>query len=171
MLNTSKSIAYIDGANLDKALRNIHGWDMDYGVFRVWLKEKYNVEIAYIFIGLIPKYRNLYLYLSESGFTLVFKDVVYRGLGNKPKGNCDADLLLKVCEDFYEGVLNKAVLVSSDGDFTSLVKKLIQASKLEVILSPSSPNKCSVLLKKTNAKIVYINDKRSLLERKIGDVK
>ena len=42
----------------------------------LWLTEKYAVKQAYLFMGLIPKYKDLYTYLSECGFTLVFKDVV-----------------------------------------------------------------------------------------------
>jgi hypothetical protein len=53
------NIAYIDAANLDYALRT-QGWNLDYSRFRVWLKDKYKVEQAYIFIGLIPKYSALY---------------------------------------------------------------------------------------------------------------
>ncbi len=159
------NIAYIDAANLDKALKNYLKWELDYARFRVWLKERYKIERAYIFIGLIPRYKNLYTYLSESGFTLVFKEVVYNSSSNSPKGNCDSDLLMQAMEDYYEGVMDKAVLVASDGDYASLVKKLNDNGKLEMILSPSFPDKCSILLKKTGAKISYINDQRSLLEK------
>jgi len=88
----SNNFAYIDGANLDKAIKEL-GWALDYKRFRVWLSEKYKVKKAYIFIGLISKYKNLYTYLQESGFTLIFKEVIYDGTG-KPKGNCDANLVL-----------------------------------------------------------------------------
>jgi hypothetical protein len=67
------NIAYVDAANLDKALRLTLLWKLDYKKFRVWLSDKYDVERAYIFIGLIPKYKDLYTYLQECGFTLVFK--------------------------------------------------------------------------------------------------
>ena len=78
------NFAYIDGANLHKGVASL-GWKLDYRRFRVWLSEKYGVKTAYLFIGLIPKYKELYTYLQESGFTLVFKEVVYDGSG-KPKG-------------------------------------------------------------------------------------
>ena len=64
------NFAYIDGANLDKGLKDL-GWRLDYQRFRVWLKDKYSVSRAYIFIGLIPKYKDLYTYLQKSGFTLI----------------------------------------------------------------------------------------------------
>ena len=37
------------------------GWTLDYTRFRVWLREKYGVSRAYLFIGLIPKNKDLYL--------------------------------------------------------------------------------------------------------------
>jgi hypothetical protein len=155
------NIAYIDATNLDKALRSL-GWKLDYRKFRIWLKEKYKVEKAYIFIGLIPKYKDLYTSLQDCGFELEFKDVVYSG--GIPKGNCDSDLLMKASSDLYEGDLLKAVIVASDGDYAPLVKILVAKDKLETILSPAMADKCSILLKRTGAPIAYINDQRSLLE-------
>ena len=159
------NIAYIDAANLDKALKNYLGWELDYERFRTWLTEKYGVTRAYIFIGLIPKYRNLYTYLSEAGFTLSFKEVVYQNGSEKPKGNCDADLIMQATEDFYENKLNRAILVTSDGDYAPLVKKLKDNKKFQTILSPSPPEKCSILLKRTDVSIAYLDDQRSLLEK------
>jgi hypothetical protein len=156
------NIAYIDAANLDKALRSL-GWVLDYAAFRVWLKDKYSVDRAYIFIGLIPKYKNLYSYLQECGFELAFKDVLYQG--GSPKGNCDSDLLMKASQDLYEGDLNKAVIVASDGDYAPLVKVLLDKNQLEIILSPAIPAKCSILLKRTGAAISYLDDQRSLLKK------
>ncbi len=157
------NIAYIDAANLDKALRDSSvDWVLDYKKFRIWLKDKYQVERAYIFIGLVPKYKNLYTHLQECGFELAFKDILYQD--GKPKGNCDSDLLMKACSDLYEGDLNKAIIVASDGDYAPLVKTLIAKKRLQVILSPALPEKCSILLKRTGAAISYINDQRSILE-------
>ncbi|MEX2053269.1 MAG: NYN domain-containing protein [Candidatus Paceibacterota bacterium] len=158
------NIAYIDAANLDKALKNTLGWTLDYASFRTWLSEKYDVEKAYIFIGLVPKYKNLYTYLQDCGFELAFKDVLYHK--DKPKGNCDSDLLMKASQDLYEGNLKKAVIVASDGDYSPLIKVLIEKSSLKVILSPAYADKCSILLKRTGADISYIGDQRNILEEK-----
>jgi len=157
------NIAYVDAANLDKALRLTLLWKLDYKKFRIWLSDKYDVERAYIFIGLIPKYKDLYTYLQECGFTTVFKDVLFDKSG-KAKGNCDSDLLMQASADLYEGDLNKAVIVASDGDYAPLIKVLVVKNRLEIILSPAPAEKCSILLKRTNAPIAYINDQRSLLE-------
>lgn len=163
-LQKLNNCAYIDAANLHNGITDF-GWKLDYARFRVWLTEKYKVKVAYIFIGLIPKYKELYKYLQECGFTLIFKEVVYDGDG-KPKGNCDADLVLQAVRDAYENKFNQMVIVSSDGDYSSLVKFLKERGKLKVILSPHSKNKCSILLKRTHAPITYINDVRRFFKSK-----
>ena len=60
-------------------------------------------------------------YLQECGFILIFKEVVYNSDG-EPKGNCDADLVLQVAKDTYENKFNKAIIVSSDGDYACLIE-------------------------------------------------
>lgn len=160
----SNNVAYIDGANLHKAVEHF-GWTFDYARLRVWLTQKYGVTQAYLFLGLIPKYKNLYTYLQEVGFTLVFKEVIYDGEG-KVKGNCDADIVVRAVRDSYENSFNKVVLISSDGDYAPLVSFLIEKNRLFVILSPASYNKCSILLKRTGAKIAYIDEQRNILEHK-----
>jgi uncharacterized LabA/DUF88 family protein len=164
MNNKPKNFAYIDGANLHKGVKFL-GWSLDYKKFRVWLKDKYSVTQAYLFIGLIPRNNKLYTYLQEAGYTLIFKEVVYDGDG-KAKGNCDADLVLKVVRDVYENVFDKAVIVSSDGDYAGLIGFLMEKNKLRTILSPSSTKRCSILLKRTNAPIAYVDNQKNILEAK-----
>ena len=162
MKKKENNFAYIDGANLHKGTETL-GWNLDYRRLRVWLSEKYGVKTAYLFIGLIPKYKELYKYLQESGFTLVFKEVVYDGNG-KPKGNCDADLVLQSVRDAYESKFKKAVIVSSDGDYAGLVKFLVGQGKLKVVLSPHTQNLCSILLKRTGAPIAYLDNQKRILQ-------
>lgn len=162
MIPKDNNFAYIDGANLHKGITSL-GWNLDYKKFRVWLNEKYGIKTAYLFIGLIPKYKELYKYLQEVGFTLVFKEVVYDGNG-RPKGNCDADLVLQATRDAYENKFDKGLIVASDGDYAGLVKFLQEKQKLSAILSPSNERKCSILLKRTEAKIAYIDDQRAHLK-------
>lgn len=158
------NIAYIDGANLHKGIKSL-GWELDYARFRIWLTEKYSVKRAYLFIGLVPKYKDLYTYLQESGFTLVFKETTYDGDGNI-KGNCDADLVLQAVKDYYENNFKEAIIVSSDGDYSSLVKFLKEKNKLKAILSPANNKMCSILLKRTAVPIIYLNDKNPILKKK-----
>ena len=74
------TFAYIDGANLHRGIKSL-GWELDYARFYTWLADKYGVSRAYLFIGLIPKYNDLYTSLQKAGFTLVFKEVVVRWRG------------------------------------------------------------------------------------------
>ena len=123
--------------------------------FRVWLSEKYGVTRAYLFIGLIPKYKELYAYLQEAGFILIFKETVYDAEG-KVKGNCDADLVLHVVKDVFESDSEQAVIVSGDGDYASTVKFLHERKKLRIVLSPHKKDRCSILLKRTNGRSIAI---------------
>src|SRR3989338_2415663 len=150
------SFAYIDGNNLYRGVKKSK-WKIDFRRFRRWLSDKYGIRRAYYFIGLMPKEKNLYASLQKAGFTLIFKEVVYDGDG-KPKGNCDADLVLLAARDVYENSCEKLVLITSDGDYAGLVKFLQEKNKLKVILSPSVQERCSILLKRTSAPITYLND-------------
>lgn len=163
MVKQDNNFAYIDGANLYTANKEL-GWKLDYKKFRIWLSEKYGIKKAYIFIELIPKYKNIYTYLQECGFTLIFKEVIYDGKG-KPKGNCDADLVLQAMVDYHENNFDNALVVTSDGDYASLVTFLKAQGKLLGILSPAEQNLCSVLLKRTDSKIYYIDNKKHILKK------
>ncbi|MDP1707190.1 MAG: NYN domain-containing protein [bacterium] len=156
-----KNAAYIDGANLHNGVKSL-SWNFDYKRFRVWLREKYAVEQAYLFIGMMPKYAELYTRLQKQGYTLAFKDVIYDNNG-KAKGNCDADLVVAAMQDAYENKFDSAVLVSSDGDYAPLVKFLIAKEKMLAVVSPYETKKCSVLFKRTGVKIAYIADQKTIL--------
>lgn len=152
--------AYIDAANLHKGVATL-GWKLDYSRFRIWLKDKYQVENAYLFIGLIPKLKDLYTFLQEVGYTVAYKEVSYDGTG-KVKGNCDAELVLKVASDYYEKRFDQAILVSSDGDYAGLVKFLRDRKVFRILISPNK--NCSFLLRKLNVPIVYLDSQRRKLE-------
>ncbi|MDP2741624.1 MAG: NYN domain-containing protein [bacterium] len=164
MENKENNYAFIDSQNLNLGVKSM-GWVLDSKRFRVYLKEKYNVSRAYIFIGFVAGNQRLYDALQEYGYMLVFKPVVL-GDDKKPKGNIDADLVLKAMIDLHENVFNKAVIVTSDGDFYSLVDYLYLQNKLKVVLSPNK-NKCSSLLRKSGKeRMIYLDNLREKLEYK-----
>ena len=158
------NFAYIDGANLHKGIESLN-WKFDYKRFRVWLREKYSVEQAYLFLGFVPKYKDLYTRLQEYGYTLVFKEVIFDGEG-KAKGNCDADLVLQAARDAYESKFDKAVIVSSDGDFYSLARHLYDSKKLLAVLSPHRKTCSSLLRKSAKDKMVYMDNLRDKLAKR-----
>ena len=155
--------AFIDSQNLNLSIRNL-GWKLDFRKFRRYLKDKYNVENAYLFIGLIEGFGELYNSLQEMGYKIIFKPTLHYG-NKKTKGNCDADLVLHTVSDFYENKYDKAILVTGDGDFYCLVKFLIEKEKLEKVLIPNQAS-YSALLKKFDPKYLgYVSDLRKKLEQ------
>jgi len=127
----------------------------------VYLAEKYGVKKAYIFIGFVALNQSLYDRLQEAGFILKFKPTIPDADG-KIKGNIDADLVLRAALELSD--YDKAVIVSSDGDFYSLVQYLYENGKLAAVLSPDIKN-CSSLLKQTaKEKMQFMNELRNKLE-------
>ncbi len=93
----------------------------------------------------------------------MFKPTIPDGDGNI-KGNIDADLVLQAMIDFNN--YDKAVIISSDGDFYSLIKYLYGKNKIECVISPYSKT-CSSLIKKTaKEKIIFIDNLQKKLEYK-----
>lgn len=156
------TIAYIDGANLHKGVES-EKWKLDYRKFRSWIRQKFGVAEALLFIGLMPKNASLYTSLQSAGYKLVFKEVVFDGEG-KAKGNCDADLVLRAARDHFEQGVRSVVIVSSDGDYSSLVKFWMEKDVACTIVSPAPNKRCSILLKRTGAPIVYLDEVRHKLQ-------
>ena len=139
------------------------GWKLDWKKFRTYLLEKYGVRTAYQFIGYVPENQNLYASLQKAGYVLVFKPVLPDENG-EVKGNVDADLVLQAMIDYPK--YDQAVIVTSDGDFYSLVRYLYERGKLNKVLSPYVKT-CSVLLRKSaKEKIVFMDNLRAKLEYK-----
>lgn len=162
MKKQENNFAFIDSQNLNLGIQKL-GWKLDYRKFRIYLAEKYGVTKAYVFIGFVALNQSLYDNLQEAGFILQFKPTIPDADG-KIKGNIDADLVLRAALELRN--YDKAVIVSSDGDFYSLVQHLYENNKLEVVLSPDEEN-CSGLLKQTaKEKIWFMNNLRDKIEYK-----
>ena len=80
------------------------------------------------------------------------------------KGNIDADLVLQAMIDYPN--YDKAIFVSSDGDFYSLVKYLYENGKLRLVMSPYNKTCSSLLKKSAKEKIVFMDNLREKLEYK-----
>jgi len=167
MKNSTNNYAFIDAQNL--YLATVHeGWKLDYKKFHVYLKEKYSVTKAYMFMGFLPSNQKLYNFLQTVGFVLIFKPLITDGTTGNVKGNCDAELVLQAMIDF--STYDTALLVTGDGDFYCLVKYLDEQGKLGKVLAPS-PQNCSSLLMKVTGKIkgkkmAFVSDLRAKLEYK-----
>ncbi len=142
MLRQENNYAFIDGQNLYLGIRAL-GWHLDYRKFRRYLREKYGITSAYLFIGYVGANEPLYQKLERSDFILVFKPITL-GTGGKIKGNIDADLVVKAMAELDH--YNKALIISGDGDFYSLVGYLNAIGKLKAIIAPNQGG-CSRLLR------------------------
>lgn len=146
--------AFIDSQNLNQSIQRL-GWKMDWKKFRQFLTDTHKVTHAYMFIGYVPEFEAMYEQLHEAGYLIVLKPTYDmtrprpedsapststnpkdKDEDKKPtKGNIDADLVLWAMKEFPN--YGKAVIVSGDGDFYSLVEYLDTQNKLAKILAPS----------------------------------
>ena len=163
MVKNERIFAFIDSQNLNLGIKSC-GWDLDFLRFFVYLKDKYKVDKAFLFIGYIPGNQKLYTYLQSVGYICIFKPTLEIKNKNKivVKGNVDADLVLHAMIEFnhYE----KAIIVSGDGDFFCLIDYWYQKGKLLHIITPSQ--KYSSLLKKYAKHIIKIGLLKEKLRRK-----
>lgn len=156
------NFAFIDSQNVNLGIREL-GWKLDFKRFRVYLKEKYHVTKAYLFIGYMLGNENMYRALQEYGYILIFKPIL-EDVGGRVKGNIDAELVLWTMIEYPN--YNHAIVVSNDGDFYCLVEYLHNSKKLGFVLSPNARN-CSILLKKVaREKIDFLNYQKNKLEYK-----
>lgn len=158
----ASNFAFIDGQNLHLGLKEI-SVTLDFRRFRIYLRDRYQVTEAYYFVGYIAENHALYSNLQRAGFILQFKEVA-RDSGGKAKGNVDVDLTLHAVDKMAK--YNKAVIVTSDGDFASLVSYLIERDKLRTVLSPTRA-KCSYLLRRSaKGRIDFLEDICSKIDLK-----
>lgn len=161
--------AFIDSQNLNLGSQRM-GWKMDWRKFRKFLRDKYNVTQAYMFIGYMSENEALYEYMHELGFLVVLKptlDITGKTPADKDtdkdkpqvKGNVDTELVLYAMKELPN--YDKAIIVSGDGDFFGLAEYLEEQGKLANILTPNW--QYSSLLKPFEKKIVRLDQKRRQL--------
>lgn len=153
--------AFIDGQNLNLAVRD-QGWKLDEQRFRVYLKDKYNVTKAYLFIGYVPTNQALYTSLQGKDYILIFKPTLMLPTG-KAKGNTDAELVLHTMLEYPN--YDKAVIVAGDGDYYCLIEHLKKQNKLKKLLIPNRTS-YSYLLRKFLPDMAFVSDLRGKLEYK-----
>lgn len=162
--NQPVTYVFIDTQNLKLGVQSL-GWSLDWRRFRVYLKHKYHVEKAFLFIGFLPENQQLYSSLQQAGYIIIFKTVLIASDG-KIKGNVDAELVLHTMIEHPN--YDQAVIVTSDGDFACLVEYLYEQKKLAKVISPQY-EKCSILLKRAaHERIAFLTDLRAKLEYKNG---
>lgn len=153
--------AFIDSQNLNLAVQGL-GWKLDFAKFRIYLKHKFRVTKAFIFIGYVAGNEAMYSSLQDFGYHLIFRPTLTNNKG-KIKGNCDSELVLHSMIEYQN--YDKAVIVSGDGDFHCLIEHLENNEKLEKIIIPNK-NSFSSLLRKFDKKIVFLNKEKEKLEKR-----
>jgi uncharacterized LabA/DUF88 family protein len=145
--------AFIDSQNLNLGVK-AQGWELDYQRFHNYLKAKYKVNKAFLFIGYIPENQRLYTYLQKCGYICVFKPTLTIRKKNQTivKGNVDAELVLHAMLEYNN--YSKSIIVTSDGDFHCLIDHLSTQNKLLKIITPNQ--RYSSLLRKFGSFILPI---------------
>ncbi|MDB5255080.1 MAG: hypothetical protein JWL92_456 [Candidatus Nomurabacteria bacterium] len=161
MYVSQNNYAFIDSQNLNLNVR-VSGWILDFAKFRKYLREKYQINKAFLFIGYVEENKGLYDFLEKAGYVLVFKPAI-KSKDGYTKGNCDAELVLQTMIEINN--FDKAVIVSGDGDFYCLVQYLIGLQKLVTVLIPNK-HKYSALLRLREIRhyLRFMNDLQQKLE-------
>lgn len=165
MNKNSNIYAFIDSQNLNLAIKDL-GWTLDFKRFLVYLRDKYKIKKAFIFIGYVYGNEALYTFLQKAGYIVIFKPTLELKKKRKTitKGNVDAELVLHTMIEFNN--YTKAIIVSGDGDFHCLIEYLLQKNKLAQVMIPNR-RKYSSLLRKFRKYFIYIDG----LSRKLGTKK
>lgn len=164
--NSKANYAFIDSQNLNLGVQRA-GWKMDWKKFRIFLKDNYNVEKAFMFIGYVPDNEDLYKQMQEAGYMVVLKPTVDMYMTEEElkdekhvtKGNADAELVLYAMKEYQN--YDKAIVVSGDGDFFCLVEYLSQKQKLLHLLAPN--NHYSTLYRPFESSVVVLDSLRNQL--------
>ena len=160
-------VAFIDSQNLNLGTQRM-GWNMDWRKFRQYLKDEYKVTKAYMFIGYMSENESLYEYMHSLGYLVVLKPTLDFGSTQDKndqkekvpiKGNVDTEIVLMAMKEINN--YSKAIIVSADGDFYSLIEYLDSKHKIAAILTPNW--QYSKLLKEFDKYIVNLDKIKSKL--------
>jgi uncharacterized LabA/DUF88 family protein len=177
MRSTDGIYAFIDSQNLNLSIKNnvthhktgillYSGWKLDFSKFYIYLRDKFNVSKAFLFIGKIEGNEQLYRSLELTGYSIIYKptlEVIEPGNNVKIKGNVDAELVLHAMIEAPN--YTKAIIVSGDGDYHCLIEYLEMQGKLLHVMIPNRYSYSS-LLKGYRKYHIYVSDLRSKLEYK-----
>jgi uncharacterized LabA/DUF88 family protein len=166
MNRRARVYAFIDSQNVNVSTQKF-GWKMDWRKFRRFLKDKHGVDQAYMFIGYVPEYEDMYEFLHDAGYSIVLKPTVDmsrpRDTVAQPQPDASSELPSEASakerasgkEEEKKPVkgnvdaelvlwamkelknYDKAIIISGDGDFYCLVEYLAQNGKLLKLMPPN----------------------------------
>jgi len=156
--------AFIDSQNLNLGVKS-QGWRLDWKKLRQYLRNKYHISNAYLFIGYLPGNESLYTSMQEMGYIVILKPTMELP-GGTVKGNVDAELVLHTIIELKN--YDKAIIISGDGDFYCLIEYLLAQNKLLRLITPNK--NYSKLLRKFNNSIIRLDVLKSSLELKKTEI-
>lgn len=144
-MEKEKNIAFIDWQNLHLWTTS-EDWKIDFKRFRIYLKDKFQIEEAYIFLWFVnDEHQRMYRKIQKAWFMLEFREHNTNMLWIK-KWNVNVDIVFEIMYRLLEeDDFDKIVLVSGDWDYIKMVNYLIEKKRLKKILFPN--NKYSSLYK------------------------
>jgi uncharacterized LabA/DUF88 family protein len=170
--------AFIDGTNLHLTFENM-GWKLDYDKLANYLTKKLNVTIIYWFMGDIEGNKDIHRALQSYGYTLKLKEAspftvqaiecpycnkIIENEKIRYKCDCDSYLTMQIFNDWSN--YDKAVIITSDGDFDKLIKRLLCDDKLRLVFAPSKKGCSRLLARAARGRIEFIDNFKNSLEKK-----
>lgn len=162
------NFAYIDNQNLWMSARySVRPWEIDMRRFRVYLRDKYDAQTAFLFMGVFEDERmNIYQKFQQFGYILMWKPQPPECISKK-KGNVDTDVVFYMMKDCFEAQeANHLFLVSGDGDYFRLVSFLLEKNRFGRVLLPSQESASSLYRAVPESNKAFLDTKQ--MRKKIG---
>ncbi len=116
---------FVDVQNIYYTTRDAFGRHFDYNALWRVLSEKHHIVIAnaYAIFSQHPKQRQFHHILRGIGFQVKLKPYIQRQDGSA-KGDWDVGITIDIIETAQRESIDKVILVSGDGDFELLAKRV-----------------------------------------------
>jgi len=156
--------AFVDSQNLYLGTK-ADGWLVDHKRFCIFLRENYNCDEIYLFIGNIrDEHSKMYIELQRAGYILVFREHANSAVSEK-KGNIDTDLVFELMRQYAEEkIAKKFLIVSGDGDYFKTVRHLVHKGRFVKILLPNRKFASSLYKKLGSEYYDFMSNIRSYVE-------
>jgi len=171
--------AFIDGTNLHLTYESEElDWFIDYEKLRNYLYKRLNVEIAYYFLGKTNQNDDIIHNLESYGYAVKLKLPTYfiedetycpycwgitKPEISRHKSDCDSFMTMEVMDNLR--LFEQAVIITSDGDFDTLIGRLVRENKLRLLFAPCRKGCSNLLIKAANRKVAFMDDFRKELEK------
>ncbi len=160
----SGNSAFIDAQNLYLGTKG-EGWLVSHKKLRIFLKENYNCDEIYYFIGnLRDEHAKMYIELQKAGYILVFREHA-SSLVSEKKGNVDTDLIFELMKQYAEeSRARNFLIISGDGDYFKVVKYLVEKQRFLKILLPNKKFASSLYKKLGSEYYDFLSNVKTYIE-------